>query len=205
MSDIQAQQLETQIAEVDYHFRKKDGIKRESVSVQVPVPTASALIAILSDESDDTKKTRNTILDAVSGIVTSYVRTKVDADEQFNQESLNAILPEVTLHAIANLPRSERSTVTKDDLESFAKVYIAIMPELAGISAKGAESAGTIFAARIRPALGNNKALEVLQGRLQEFVEKAPEEVTAEHGAAIEYLLGRLEEALGINFDVNAL
>lgn len=200
-------QQDTQVAEVDYSFRKnkESGLKRETVSLQIPVPTASAVVAILEDQSDEGKKTRTVIMDAVQAIVTTYVRSKVDQDDSFTQDTLNGMAEDITLHKIANLPRSERSTVSKEELEQFAATYVTLMPELSGITKQGAETAGNIFIARIRTATGNDAVLTKLQERLQEFVEKAPEDVIGEHTNAITYLLGRLEEALGINYDANAL
>lgn len=200
-------QQDTQVAEVDFSFRKnrETGLKRETVSLQIPVPTSSAIVEILQDQSDEGKKTRAVIMDAVHAIVTGYVRSKVDQDDNFNQDTLNGMTDDITLSKIANLPRSERSTVSKEELEQFAATYIALMPELSGISKGGAETAGNIFIARIRTATGNDAVLTKLQERLQEFVEKAPDDVIAEHSNAVTYLLGRLEEALGINYDANAL
>lgn len=197
---------QTQLSEVDFKFRKnKEGFTRETVSLQIPVPTAAAVVAILQDTSEENAKTRSVVMDAVHQIITGYVRGKVDQDENFNQESLEALGEEVSLAKIANLPRSERNTITKDDLVSFAAAYVKYMPDLSGITARSAETAGNIFVARIRPATGNDAVLTKLQARLAEFVEKAPEEVVTEHSTAIEYLMGRLDEALGINYDADAL
>ncbi len=198
---------ETQVAEVDYSFRKnkETGLKRDTVSLQVPVPTSSAIVAMLQDTADEGKKTRALILDAVAALVTTYVRSKVDQDDNFSQETLNGLVDEITLQKIAHLPRSDRTSTSKEVLEQFAAAYITLMPELSGITKSGAEVAGNIFIGRIRSAAGNDKVLTKLQERLQEFVEKAPEDIIAEHSEAITYLLGRLEEALGINYDANAL
>jgi hypothetical protein len=192
--------------EVEFNFRKnKDGLKRETVSLVIPLPTATAIIDILNDTSEDNKKTRSMVLDNVQGIVVQYVRGKVDADDNFNQESLSAVVDELTLDKIANLPRSDRAVITKDELTQFAASYVKLMPELTGISVKSAEIAGDIFIARIRTVVGKNDVLAKLQARLAEYVEKAPNEVVEEHANAINYLVGRLEEALNINIDADAL
>lgn len=195
-----------QPVEVTFNFRKnREGIKRDALDLNIPVPTAETIVEILQDESADNKKARALVIDAVQAVVIGHVRSEVDANENFNQETLDAMVEQLTLTAIANLPRSARSSISKDELEQFAAAYIAIMPELVGIKKQAAEAAGTLIVNRVKAIVGNDGALRKLQERIQEFVEKAPDDVVTEHSNAITYILSRLEEALGINFDAEAL
>lgn len=194
----------TKRIEQTFGFRTKDGVKRPTVEVQLDVPNAAGLIALL--QSEDPKVT-SLMEDLVSSAIGAHIRSFVEADEDFSQETLDALIAEgkVSFEALANLPKSERNTLTKEQLEEFAKDYIAIMPEVTGKDVKKVQVAAGLFVERFKRVAGDNTVLEVLKDQLGVFLENAGEEVLAKHERAIGYLAEKLEELSSIKVTADAL
>lgn len=194
----------TEPQELQFSFRqnKETKIKRPDVAVTIQVPTAQGIIAAL--QSGD-KKVVDLITDQVVGLIQSQLRTFIDADPEFKQESADKLADQLTLEAIANLPRAERNTVSKEDLEQFAADYNAIMPEATGKSAERVAAAASLFVERFKRAAGDNEVLNILQDQLGVFVEKAPEEVVERNNKAIQYFMNKLKELLSLKVTASAL
>lgn len=200
MSEVQTQR----VAEATFNFRTKDGYKRPAVAVEIVLPTTAGLVGILQGEDE---KQINFLHDLVASAVQSHIRSFVENDTDFDQESYNKLLEEgkVDLAAIANLPKSERNTLSKEQLEEFAKDYIQYMPEITGKDVKRISSAAGLFVERYKRVAGDNAVLAVLQEQLGVFVENAPEEVTSKHERAIGYLAEKVEELLSVKITADAL
>lgn len=195
----------TALAQQDFGFRKnKEGYKRPTVSLEIPVLTVEGIAELLT--SEDSKVT-DLVVDLVNAQVISHIRTFVEADENFNQESLNALLAEgkISIEAIANLPRSERNTIGKEQLEEFAKDYVAIMPEATGKDVKKVQMAAGLFIERFKRVAGDNKILAVLQEQLGVFMEAASPEVLERNERTLSYLANKLEELLALEVSADAL
>lgn len=190
------------VNEVTYSFRQKDGVKRPSLTLNVVQLTALGVIAAL--QSGD-EKTVEYITDLVNGAQTSYLKSFVDSDIEFNQEAYEKIADQLTLEVIANLPRAERNVVGKDDLQAFAKDYIAIMPEITGKEKVRIETAASLFVEKFKRVAGKKDALAVLKEGLETFAEKAPEQMQEDHARTLMYLLGKVEELMGVDIDAGAL
>ena len=119
--------MSTTRIQTDFNFRTKDGIKRPTVTVEYDVPNIEGIAELLTSEDP---KVVSLVTEAVQGLLTSHIRGYVDADQDFDQAKLDALVADgkISISAIANLPKSERSMLTKEDLEAFARDYIAIMP-----------------------------------------------------------------------------
>ena len=190
--------------EQSFAFRTKDGIKRPTVSVEFDSPNAAGLIQLLQSEDP---KVVSYLEDMTSSALAAHIRTYVDSDENFNQETLDAMVAEgkISIEALANLPKSERNTLTKEQLEDFARDYIAIMPEVTGKDVKRIQMAAGLFAERFKRCAGDNTVLAVLQEQLGVFIEAADSEVLSKHERALEYLAAKLEELLSIKVTADAL
>lgn len=196
-----------EVTETDFTFRtnKETGFKRPTVSLKYPVISGLGIATLLVDNADS--KEAKLALDAVQSIVSSYVRGLVDSDSEFDQAKLDALISEnkISLEAIANLPKSERNVLSREDMEAFAKDYIKIMPEITGKSEAKVTSAAGLFVERFKRVAGDNDILKILQDQLTIFVDKAPEDVAATHEKAITYLAGKLEELLSVKVTADAL
>lgn len=190
--------------ESSFSFRTKDGYKRPTVAVEYDVPNAAGVIELLQGED---QKVVNLITDTVQSVITSYIRGFVDQDQDFSQETLDALVAEgkINLAAIANLPKTERNVLSKDDLEAFAKDYIAIMPEATGKEKAKVELAAGLFIQRYKPVAGKKEVLNVLVEQLGVFMEAAGDELVTKHSKALDYLVDKAQELLSIEVTADAL
>lgn len=197
-------EVQTQRTQIEYAFRTKDGYKRPTVEVEVPVPTKEGFITLLNSED---KKVVDLLEDALRGLITTHVRSYVDSDTEFDQAKLDALVADgkVSIEAIANLPKSERNTITKEALEEFAKDYITLMPEVTGKTEKQVSAAAGLFMERFKRVAGDTKILQVLQEQLGVFAEKAPEDVLLKNERVVTYLAGKLEELLSLEITADSL
>lgn len=196
--------MSTTRVQSDFSFRTKDGIKRPTVSVEYDAPDVNGVADLLT--SSDPKVVA-LVVETVQGLLTSHIRGFVDADLEFDQAKLDALVADgkVSIEAIANLPKSERSMLTKDDLEAFARDYIAIMPEATGKSVERVTAAAGLFVERYKRAAGDNQVLAVLQEQLATFVEAADEDTLATHARAIDYLANKVAELMSVKVTADAL
>lgn len=188
----------------DFNFRTKDGYKRPTVSVELFVPTSVGLVAALQGED---QKVIDLIESFAQDALVAHVRSYVDSDAEFSQETLNALVErgEITLEFIANLPKSERNTISKENLEEFAKDYIAVMPGITGKDPKKVTVAAGLFIERFKRIAGDNAVLAVLQEQLGVFIENAGDEIVGKHERVLAYLATKLEELLSVKVTADAL
>lgn len=196
--------MSTTRIQTDFNFRTKDGIKRPTVTVEYDVPNIEGIAELLTSEDP---KVVSLVTEAVQGLLTSHIRGYIDADQDFDQAKLDALVADgkISISAIANLPKSERSMLTKEDLEAFARDYIAIMPGVTGKSVERVTAAASLFIERYKRAAGDNQVLAVLQEQLAVFVDAADQEVIERHARAIEFLSNKVAELLSIKVTADAL
>lgn len=194
----------TQRISIDYNFRTKDGYKRPTVSVELDVPNAEGIVALLHSGDE---KVVGLICDSVQSVLTAHVRSYVDGDTDFDQSKLDALVAEgkISIEAIANLPKSERSMLTKEDLEAFAKDYIAIMPDATGKTAEQVAKAASLFVERYKRVAGDNAVLSILQQQLGVFMEAASADVLERHERSLTYLATKVEELLSVKITADVL
>lgn len=181
--------------EIKFNFRenKETKVKRTAVELVVPTVGVEAVAGYLTSEDP---KVVSLITETIQGLLNSHIRSYVDNDVEFSQETLDALIADgkVSIEAIANLPRSERNTLTNADLEEFGKVYFKLSQTLLGKSEGQATAAIVVFGSRIKKIAGNVAALDKVEGDLAKFLELAPEEVVVEHERALNYLIAKIAE-----------
>lgn len=197
-----------QVVKSTFRFRKdKDDFQRPTVEIDHPVPTVEGLVTYLTSDNPEHEKVKDLIVDLVTGTISAQLRTKVDANTEFSQEDADKMVEagELTLEYIANIPKRQRATISKDDLEAFAKLYVSVMVEHAGLDAKRAENAGMLMAQRFNPVRGDVQLLQGLQARLEEFMGHASAEQLQEFEQTIQYLAGRLDDLTSDNITADAI
>lgn len=189
-----------------YNFRtqKDTNYKRPQVVVEFDVPTAEGLVVLL--QGDD-EKVRNLLTDTIANLLTSHVRTYVDDDLEFDQAKLDALVAEgkISLEAIANLPKSERNSIGKEDLEQFRTDYVEFMPAITGKDIDKVKLAAEMMVQRFKPVAGKQDVLEVLAGQLAVFADKAPEEAVERNLRVISYLADKAQELMSVDITAEAL
>lgn len=195
-----------ELHDVSYGFRKdsETGYKRPTVEVKIPLPNYAGVQQLLVNP--DSKEAK-LLISLAQSVVTDYVRTLVDADADFKQETLDALFAEgkIDFAFIANIPPSDRNATSKEDLEAFAKAYIKIMVEAGVVSEASAKTAGGIFIERFKRVAGENDVLSALNKRIQQFTEIASPEVLAEHERTLLFLSKKLQELLSVKITADLL
>ena len=199
-----SEQSTTTTVTSDFHFRTKDGYKRPTVSVEYPAPNAAGIVEML--QSDDTKLV-SMIVESTQNILHNHIRGYVDADLDFDQAKLQELVDagKINLETIAHIPKADRNTLTKEDLENFAADYIRIMPEVTGKTEAQVATAAGLFVDKFKKVAGDNQVLEILQTQLGLFVDSAPEEVVETHQQVINWAANKLDELLSIKVTADAL
>ena len=196
--------IATAVENVDFRFRTKNKgteneVTRSPISVKVPLPTKAGIIQAL--ESGD-EKLENMLVYSAQEIVINYLKGFVDENLEFSQETADALAEEgkLSLEAIANLPRSARSRLSKADIEEFCKDYIAYMPAISGKSEDQVKAAAKVYLDQFKDVAGDNKILSILAGQLELFMDKVDESVVEKHGRVLEHLVNKVDELKKVEF-----
>lgn len=198
--------IQTTAQSVEFKFRAKNkGTDQETLrptlTLDVPLPTRTGIITALQEGGE---KVQEMLVSAVQDIVIAYTRSFVDEDLEFDQAKLDAMAEQLDIEAIANLPRSTRSRVTKADIEAFVVDYLAIMPEVTGKSVEKLRMATAQFLEQFKQVAGKNDILEILNAQLELFITNADDEVTGKHERVINHLLEKLVELRKVDLTVDA-
>lgn len=192
-----------QNAEVTFKFRERDGKKRDPITLSFPTLTAEGI----KDALDKGGKTADMIVETITGIQSTYIRSFVDSDVEYSQEKLDELINkgETSLEFIATKPRSERNVISKSDLEAFAAVYVPVIMKATGKEQERVEKGASVLVNRFAPVRGDFKALAILAESLEMFAKNVTDEVIAEHEAALTYLTGKVEELQNAHISSDAL
>lgn len=193
-------------AAVKYNYRanKETKVQRPSVELEVPEVTVNAVAAYLTHEDP---KVVSLVLETLQGSLNSYIRGFVDADEAFDQAKLDALIAEgkIGFEALANLPRSERNTLTNEELGEFSKYYFSACQHLLGKNEAQATAAAAVFNSRVKKIAGAIPALNKIKGDLEKFLEVADEAEVSEHTKALTYLFAKIDEYLAEDITADSL
>jgi hypothetical protein len=166
--------------EASFHFKKDElGVKRPTIKLTYPVPTLEGVVRALKDE-----KQREYILDILAEQVKIAVRAQIndnDENKNFGQNDLD--ISKLTIEALANLPKAERTGggISKETWEQWAKDYMEVMPAVAGRNAEQIGNAVKLLLAKFQPVKTQKPVINFLKEqlslwatstqRLEEFVE----------------------------------
>ena len=103
------------------------------------------------------------------------------------------------------MPRSERNSLTNEELAAFGTVYFKLSQELLGKSEAQATAAVVVFNSRVKKIAGNPAALNKVKADLENFLDKADETVTEEHYRSLQYLCGKIDEYLAEDITEDSL
>lgn len=188
----------------DYNFRTKNGYKRPTVTVDYPVPTVEGLVEYL--QGDD-EKVRNYIMETVQGSIFTHVKGFVDADIDFTQDTMNALVEsgQMSIEHIAHIPKADRNVLNKEDLETFAESYIAVMPEATGKNVEKVKAAASLFVSRFKTVAGDQDILAILKDQLEVFMNAADTEVLEENEKVLSWATQKLDELLSAKITADSL
>lgn len=193
-------------SDIKFTFRvnKDTGVQRTAVELKAPEVTVSAIAEYL--QSEDTKVV-SLVVETLQAALNSHIRGYVDADADFDQAKLDALIAEgkIGFEALANIPRSERNNLTNQDLEAFGAVYYKLAQELLGKTPAQATMAVAIFGGRLKKAAGNFGVLDKLGNDLNTFMDKADDEVIGEHVKVLTYLVAKIAEYKAEDITAEAL
>ena len=188
----------------NYRENKETKVKRPSLELKVPEVTIGAIAEYLQSED---AKTVSLVVDSIQAVVTNLVRSYADNDPELTQEKLDALIAEgkIALEVVANMPRSERNSLTNEELAGFGTVYFKLAQELLGKSEAQATAAVVVFNSRIKKIAGNPAALTKVKGDLEMFLEKADDAVVEEHVRSLQYLPSKIDEYLAEDITEDSL
>lgn len=189
------QLAKTEDVKFNYRANKETKVQRPAVELVVPKIDVAAVAEYLG--SDDSKVV-SLVTETIQGVLNGYIRGFADNDESFDQAKLDALIAEgkIGLEAIANLPRSERNTLTNEELQAFGTYYFKASQELLAKSESQATAAVVVFNSRIKKIAGNPAALSKVKGDLEKFLGLVDDEVISEHNKALTYLTAKIDEYL---------
>jgi hypothetical protein len=191
-------------AKFNYRENKETKVKRPSLELKVPTVTVAAIAEYLGSEDP---KVVSLVVDNIQAVITNLVRSYADGDVDFSQEKLDALIAEgkIALEVVANLPRSERNSLTNEDLAAFGAVYFKLAQELLGKSEGQATAAVVVFNSRVKKIAGNVAALNKVKADLETFLEKADDAVIEEHARSLQYLTSKIDEYLAEDITEDSL
>lgn len=151
MNAVTATQEESTVKSMEFKFRfKKDklGNQRPEVKLQVPVPTLTGLVEILtSGDAKQFQLLQDSCYDVIRDVLSSMVAEK----EDISQENLD--LSKLTWAAIANMPKEDRrsSSIPEELWAAFVADYIAVMPGLTSKSEDAVKNATEVYVRKFAP------------------------------------------------------
>lgn len=200
----QVELAKTAAVKYNYRANKETKVQRPSVELEVPEITVDAVAGYLTSE---VPKVKEFVLESLQSVLNSYIRGFVDAKEDFSQADLDALIAEgkIGFEALANLPRSERNTLTNEELAAFSTGYFNLSQQLLGKTPEQATAAAVVFNSRIKKIAGSVPTLNKIKGDLNKFLELADDEFIAEHNKALQYLTAKIDEYLAEDITADSL
>lgn len=171
------------LEKVKFHFRANaEGVKRQSVEVELPMLEASDLFDVLEDED---KRLTEFVLECINAEVITAARKQVDAGSD------EVDLDKLTIQSLAYTPKASRSLgISKELWKEFYDDYIATAVN-AGKSEEGATKTATLLKNKCTPVRTNVQILELLGELLDTWYS---ETTSAEKFTSIyEYLSERIQ------------
>lgn len=178
--------------EVSFHFKKDKelGIKRPTVTLQVPQVTPNLIIQVLEAGG----KELDLLVETMNDVLIGVAREQVNADQKITQETLD--LSKINWKAISELPPAARrgGGIPKETWEEFQKDYIEQMPAITGKSLEQVTNAAKLFVAKFQPVKTNKLFLDKLLEQLNIWFDKSPN--AEDYQECYEFLANKATELL---------
>lgn len=177
-----------------FRANKETGIKRPAVEITIEAPDSAEIISLLQSTDPADLSTQTMVLEEITGIITSHLRSFVEDDPEFCQDTYDELYAEgkTSLNHIANLPRAERNVLSKEDLEAFAADYILVMPEITGKEVSRVRLTAELVVEKFKRISGDQASLEIVKNNLILFAEKAPEAMVETHARVLNWAFAKL-------------
>jgi hypothetical protein len=183
--------------EMSFRFKKdKMGNQRQTVKLNLPVPSAEGIKAILREGGKDLELLLEVCADTVRSVAVGIVGDKEDISQE------NFPFDQVGWHAIATAPRAERAKIADEVWEAFAKDYIEIMPGLTNKTLDNVTNATQVYLKKFAQVKTNKPILKKLQEQLTIYVDNSKK--VEDFSEILELLIGKLDTYLKAN-DVEQL
>lgn len=151
-----------------FNFKKdKFGVKRQSVELRAPTPSAEGLADIVTQGG----KPLECLMDIAADFIRTQIASWVSDTEGASQDNFDA--SKFDFSYLANLPKEDRrsAAIPTETWEEFVKDYISVMPSRTGKSAEAVGLAAEIFTKKLVPAKTNKPVLEKLKQQLSIYSE----------------------------------
>jgi len=154
-----------------FHFKKdKLGNKRESIELNLPIPSVEGVIAILQAGG----KQLDLLLAAVADIPAAQARSILNDNEEM--QASNFPYEQCTWQFIAEMPEAEKRDrgIPKEVWEEFAADYIGVMPGVTGKSLEAVTLAAKLFVNKFNSVKTDKPVLKKLKEQLGIYTNSAP-------------------------------
>jgi hypothetical protein len=186
------------LKEMNFRFKKDDmGNQRAPVKLQVPVPNADGIIAILENGGKEYELAIEAFYDLIRGVVADMVANKPD----ISQENLD--LKALSWAAIANMPKEDRrsSNLPQEMWDGFVKDYLAVMPGLTGKTEDQVKAACEVYVRKFGPWKSQHNIIKKLKEQLALYAQTPNAEKFSE---VLDFLVRRADSYLASN-DLEAI
>lgn len=150
--------------EVTFHFKtdKETGVKRPSVSLDIPVPTEDDLIRIIQNGG----KSLELLLDSAFATVYENARAVVGDTPDISKDNMDVSV--FLWDYIANLPPSQRkgAGVPKEMWDAFGNDYVETMVRAGGKTMEKAKTAADLLCKKFLPVKTNKQIVQLLRDQL---------------------------------------
>lgn len=186
------------LKEMSWRFKKDDlGNQRSPVKLQIPVPNAHGIKAILEAGGKGYELLQEAMFDLVRAVVGDVVAQKLDISQE------NVDLKAFTWEVIANMPKEDRrsNTIPKEDWEAFVKDYVAVMPGLTNKTVDQVKAACEVYIRKFAPWKTQHGIIRKLKEQLALYMQTPNAEKFVE---ILDFLIKRADSYLASN-DLQAI
>jgi len=177
MSDQETSQVQANFdkfndsKEYKFHFKKDSlGNKRETVELNLPVPSVEGVIRILETGG----KQLDLLLAAVGDVIASQARSILNENEAMIAS--NFPLEQCSWEAIANMPEAEKRGrgIPKETWEEFAADYLSVMPGITGKTEEQITLAAKLLVNKFNSVKTNKPVVKKLKEQLAIYTTGSP-------------------------------
>lgn len=168
-----------------FHFRTDaEGNKRDSLSLDLPIPSYDDLINILEEKG----KAYELLQEAMLAVVMKEAKPIVDADTSISADTFP--YDKVAWATIANKPKTvSRIAISKEDWDAFFSDYLDVMPEATGKTVEQVQNMIKILAAKLNPVKTNEPVLDLVLSQLAVYLGSSSS--AADHVQCVNFLVDK--------------